>query len=140
MNSKICLACGELFPIRPQNPTQSYCSKKSCQLKRRVRWQKNKLQTDPDYRDNQMRAQQAWMERNTSYWRKYRDSHPTYIKHNRTLQRQRNNKADKEVIAKMDVSAHGEFPSAGIYLLVTHGQKKIAKMDVWMVELTRINV
>ena len=33
---------------------------KLCQKERRRQWQKNKLQTDPDYRDNQARAQKAW--------------------------------------------------------------------------------
>ncbi|WP_162057395.1 hypothetical protein [Undibacterium sp. KW1] len=138
MNSKICFACGELFLTRPQNPTQTYCSKKACQLKRRGAWQKLKLQTDTDYRDNQMRAQKAWMKRNPDYWQKYRDTHPSNAEKDRVLQPHTNNTDGNDEIAKMDVSTCSSCPSAGIYFLMPCSKKKIAKMDVWTVELTLI--
>lgn len=35
---------------------------------RRRQWQRLKLRIDPDYQDNQTRAQQAWTRRNPDYW------------------------------------------------------------------------
>jgi hypothetical protein len=65
-----CLHCGTSFTPVPQVPNQAYCSKPDCQKKRRRQWQKNKLQSDPDYRENQSRAQKAWTDKNPDYWRK----------------------------------------------------------------------
>ena len=139
MNGKSCRSCGELFQIRAQNPNQTHCSKKSCQSERRRLWQKNKLKTDPDYRENQKSAQQAWQERNKQYWQKYREEHPSYTEQNRILQRRRNRKQGADEIAKMDVSIPVQFPCSGTYQLIPRLRKQIAKMDVWIVELTMIS-
>mgnify|MGYP006200502529 CR=1 FL=1 len=63
-----CAHCGARFIPAPQVPNQAYCSKANCQKERRRQWQKSKLQSDPDYRDNQSRAQKAWTDRNPEYW------------------------------------------------------------------------
>ena len=83
MGSRQCVACGQPFQPRPQVPQQSYCSAPGCQRARRRQWQRLKLQTDPDYQDNQARARQAWSQRNPKYWRKYRKSHPKYVERSR---------------------------------------------------------
>lgn len=72
MPTKNCACCGEPFTPRPQVPDQAYCSAPACQRERRLRWQSVKMQTDPDYRDNQSRSQRAWLDRNPDYWRTYR--------------------------------------------------------------------
>jgi hypothetical protein len=72
MPTKNCACCGEPFTPRPQVPDQAYCSAPACQRERRRRWQSVKMQTDPDYRDNQSRSQRAWLDRNPDYWRTYR--------------------------------------------------------------------
>ena len=103
MGNKQCVACGQPFQPRPQVPQQSYCSVPGCQRERRRQWQRLKLQSDPDYQDNQARAQQAWNQRNPDYSRKYRESHPEYVERNRALQHKRNAKNMVDPIAKMDV-------------------------------------
>ena len=72
MPTKNCACCGEPFTSRPQVPDQAYCSAPVCQRERRLRWQREKMQTDPDYRDNQSPSQRAWLDRNPDYWRTYR--------------------------------------------------------------------
>ncbi|HWW05875.1 hypothetical protein [Collimonas sp.] len=138
MESKLCPGCGESFQPRSQTPNQYYCSKEACQRERRRLWQQQKRQSDPDYYDNQMRAQHAWIERNPGYWRQYRILHPNYVKRNRVKQSRRHAKRKKEMIAKMDASILGFPLSSGIYRLITLGEPKIAKMDAWTVELTLI--
>ena len=54
-----CACCGKPFAPRPQVPDQAYCSDPDCQRARKRQWQRAKLQSDPDYRDNQRAAQQA---------------------------------------------------------------------------------
>lgn len=136
MASKKCSACGHIFQPRPQVIDQSYCSSPSCQRERRRRWQKTKLQFDPDYQDNQARAQQAWSQRNPDYWREYRKSHPKYAERNRVLQHERNKKHMAEKIANMDLSDRLNLLPSGIYNLSLVTDDRIANMDVWTVEIT----
>lgn len=136
MESKHCTACGLAFTPHPQVPQQTYCSAPDCQRSRRRDWQRLKLQSDPDYQDNQARAQQAWTQRNTDYWREYRASHPEYVDRNRTLQQERHAKAMTGPIAKMDVSNPMIPLPSRVYHLSLVTDAGIAKMDVWTVEIT----
>ena len=99
MENKQFAACGQSFQPRPQVPDQTYCSAPDCQCERRKQWQRRKLQTDPDYQDNQARAQQAWTQRNPGYWREYRESHLEYVERNRVRQQERNAKLVGHTIA-----------------------------------------
>ena len=78
MECKPCVACGERFRPRAQAPRQSFCSTTGCQRERRRQWQRRRRREDPEYRDNQVRAQCAWVERNPDYWKKYRQKNPQY--------------------------------------------------------------
>lgn len=69
MAERRCAACGWRFVPRRNVPEQRYCSKPQCQRTRRRRWQREKLQVDPDYQANQAAAQQRWRERHREYWR-----------------------------------------------------------------------
>lgn len=136
MKSRICLACGELFSPRPQNPAQTYCSSKTCQRERRRRWQLAKRECDQDYRDNQKLAQRAWRARNPAYWRKYRRQHPKYVEANRAQQLVRNYKNRTGMIAKMDASGADFSKPAGLYELTILPTQLIAKKNAWIVFLT----
>ena len=135
MQCKRCVACGQAFAPRPQTPNQTYCPAIDCQRERRRRWQSEKLATDPDYRDNQARARQAWNTRNPDYWRAYREAHTDYTDRNRAQQHARNAKRPFPPIAKMDVSTSDSAFRSGIYALRRLGAPEIAKMDVWIVEI-----
>jgi len=134
-----CAACGRTFQPRPQSPRQRYCSDSGCQRERKRRWQSNKLSNDPDYRDNQARAQQAWCQRNPDYWREYRKQHQAYVERNRAEQRSRNERYRQASIAKMDMSIAPPLPTTGIYRLIRIESNEIAKMDSWMVEITLLS-
>lgn len=136
MKSKRCVFCHQSFQPLPQVPNQTYCSAPECQRERRRRWQRDKLKTDPDYRDNQSRAQRAWMDRNPKYWRDYRKSHPEYVKCNRDQQRARAVSLPNPDIAKMDTSAPPLAVPAGVYRLQPIAVRGLAKMDALTVEIT----
>lgn len=138
MQIKHCAACGKSFPARAQTPRQRYCSQPDCQRARRSQWQKEKRSNDPDYAENQARAQQDWSNRNSDYWKNYRAAHPDYVEQNRKMQHARNvhsSTSKRGEIAKMDSSNVPPPLSAGIYEMTSLSQTGIAKMDVWMVEL-----
>lgn len=102
MQCKQCVACGQTFWLRPQVPEQCYCAEAACQRERRRRWQQAKRQNDPDYRDNQKRAHDAWCERHPDYWREYRRTHPQYAARNRIQQQRRDGQRREHRLAKMD--------------------------------------
>jgi hypothetical protein len=137
MEFRQCEACRQPFRRRPQNPDQCFCSDAACQRERRRRWQVAKRQSDPDYRENQKRAQKAWSERHPDYWRAYREEHPEYVARNRARQRERT--PDPAGVAKMDASnAQIPLPS-GTYRLSPVVDASFAEMDAWMAEITVIS-
>jgi hypothetical protein len=139
MERRRCVACGEAFLPRSQVPDQMYCSESDCQRARRRRWQRAKRQSDADYRENQARAQRAWVRDHRDYWRAYRCTHPQYSESNRIAARERQRERRAAQFAKMDASkALSPIPS-GTYRLVPAGAAEFAKMDAWIVEMTLIS-
>ncbi|MDH4260268.1 MAG: hypothetical protein OEW16_08175 [Gammaproteobacteria bacterium] len=135
MESRRCAACGQGFVPRPQVPHQTYCPAKACQRERRRLWQQAKREGDPDYHDNQIRAQQAWCKQHPEYWAEYRRTHAQYEERNRTQQRTRNARRRRGVIAKMDVCKPDSPVASGTYRLTPVVTGGIAKMDAWTVEI-----
>ena len=94
-----CLHCGKILPKNPRlKKIQKYCSAKRCQQARRSARKKKRYNSDPLYRKKHLEAQKAWRESRPAhqYQRKYRKSHPQYVKRNRELQRERNKNRYKE--------------------------------------------
>jgi hypothetical protein len=139
MTSKHCAGCGDAFHPRPQTPKQAYCSALACQRERRRRWQRERRQHDPAYRDNQSRAQASWAARHPEYWREYRRAHPEYSVRNGTLQRERDARQRVRVLAKMDASTAVAPVPSGTYRLTPVTPENLAKMDAWMVEITVVS-
>jgi hypothetical protein len=139
VKSKQCTGCGKAFHPRPQTLNQSYCSSPECQRERRRRWQYARRHGDPEYRDNQSRAQQQWAERHPDYWREYRRTHADYRERNRALQQERDARRRERVLAKMDAST-GESPvPSGTYRLSPVTREDLAKMDAWTVQITLVS-
>ena len=143
MRWRQCAACGARFRPRPQVPQQRFCSQAACQRERRRRWKRAKRCADPDYRDNQARAQHAWSERHTGYWREYRRRHPQYRERNRQQQRVRNARrgtaAEAGVIAKRNASEAFDAEISGTYLLTPVVPEVIAKRNAWTVKITALS-
>lgn len=125
-----CLGCGTFF--KPRNSLQNYCSKRSCQAIRKKTWHKNKIKSDPEYRDNQQLSQKKWLKANPFYWKDYRNKNPHVTERNRQLQKVRNRGLHKKkdiaeirVIAKMDAKKSFDLgASCGFWVVPL-----VAKMD-----------
>lgn len=139
MSNKICACCGLSFEKRPQVPNQTYCSLPVCQRARRQRWQRDKMQTDPDYRDNQSRNQRAWLDRHPEYWRNYREANPESVKRNKSRQRSKHDLPQEVDPAKMDVSP-GMALLSGFYRVEKISSDGAASSGVWIVEITPLNI
>lgn len=135
-----CAACGKLFGTRSQVPNQSYCADAACQRERKKLWQRERRTSDPDYRDNQTRAQEAWLARNPDYWRDYRRRHPEYTQANRERQRTRAQERRGTEPAQPDPSEVSRQLASGLYRLTVIAVDRVAKMDAsFLVELVPIN-
>ncbi|HUW98893.1 MAG TPA: hypothetical protein VMV40_08665 [Acidiferrobacter sp.] len=132
-----CAACRRSFRVRPQVRAQRYCSAPACQCVRRKRWQSAKRRTDPDYRENQARAQEAWRDGHPDYWRTYRKTHDAYTRDNRDKQARRD---QSRRLAKMDVSTANIPVVSGRYRLSPATDNDLAKSDACTVELTVLSM
>ena len=129
MATRRCRCCGKVFRPRPQVPDQQYCSERACQNARKRAWQQQRRQQDPDYRENQRRAQKRWAARHPDYWRQWREAHPAYQERNRRQQIERNARrqkpatdrnppSDEAVIAKSDVWTRETGLDPGTYRVI----------------------
>lgn len=134
MSNKICACCGLSFEKRPQVPNQTYCSLPACQRVRRQRWQRDKMQSDPDYRDNQSRNQRAWLDRHPEYWRNYREANPEYVKRNKSRQRSKHDPQQEVDLAKMDVSRVMVL-RPGLYRIEQIPSSEVSCCEAWIVEI-----
>ena len=146
---RICIHCQSPFRPHQKVPNQKFCSSAECQTARRMKWQKQKIKKDDDYKKNQARAQKAWAKNNPEYWRNYRESHPEYVRRNRMLQKKRNIKSrlgfncpeiSSQVIAKMDELHPKYHLISGYYMLYPIKSGKIAKMDEMLVKIEIISM
>ncbi|WP_445936930.1 hypothetical protein [Pseudomonas sp.] len=139
MTNKICAGCGQPFEPRPQVPNQAYCPLLACQRARRQRWQRNKMQSDPDYRENQIRSQRAWLDRHPEYWRNYRDSNPEYVERNKSRQRAKQDLRQESDLAKMDVSRFMAL-RPGLYRIEQILSDDATNGEAWIVEITPVSI
>ena len=138
MPSKLCACCGLPFQPVPQVPDQAYCSQPVCQRARRQRWYQQKLESDPDYRENKQRSQRGWMDRNRDYWRQYRADKPDYADRNRSRQRKKALPPSPAVLAKIDASNWPQTFKAGIYRITPIQRDDSENNGAWTVELSPI--
>ena len=101
-----CACCKRIRPRNPRVKNQNYCGTKSCQQVRKNKWQREKLQTDPDYRTDKREMQQSWRARNSDYWKRYRDKNPGYCERNCRLQRERDKKCCPDAVIPASDTGH----------------------------------
>ena len=118
MTHRNCVFCGDAFELRPQNLAQFCCSKKDCQRRRKQECQRQKLKSDPDYRENQARCQRTWLDKHPDYWRNYR-SRVAEKRPSTQCRSKRGAQKTTKRLAKMDASTPGESGASpgGLYWL-----------------------
>jgi len=143
----ICAHCGREFNPNPKVKKQRYCGNKPCQRARRALWQRRKMASDPDYRDNKIRCQRQWHENHSGYYKNYRAKHPEYAKRNKFLQqmrdiRRRKNKyghGSGEMLARLDSLLKPYYSRRGsIFKLIPQDDRMLAKLDSLKVKLVPV--
>ncbi len=136
-----CKHCGKRIYLRAQSPDQQYCGQPECQKARKREWQRQKIKTDSDYRENQRDAARKWRAKNPDYWRNYRNWNQAYTQRNREQQKRRNQRrtgSPHSTIANMDVSKAKNSINPGRYQLIPVTGKWVANMDASIVEINVI--
>jgi hypothetical protein len=141
MSKRCCVQCHDVF-IPRRNPNQRFCNKSACQNERKRQWRKQKRSKDPDYRENQRRAQKKWGEKSSNYWRGYREKNPEYTHANRQKQKIRDllpanarDKVNASLLAKSDALEANSPIKSGRYILIPD----LAKSDALRVNISLIS-
>ncbi len=153
--TKLCEQCQQPFTPCPSASHQSICGKVECHRGRKRKWQREKLRTDPTYRENQAAARKAWREKNPDYMAGYRRRHPGYVDQNRARQQTRNKqrrpvpfsaagppspeKDGGARIVKMDGLRPDPIKLSGRFLLVPVTPGRIVNVDGLLVDLQPVS-
>ncbi len=137
-----CACCRRILPRDSRVKNQRYCGVKACQRARKRKWQREKLEMDPDHRANKRESQRAWQSKNPIYRQKYRGKNPDYCERNRQLQqvrdRAKRQAATAEVhLAKMDTLEHILNDTSMTYF-ISASLGNLAKMDALPVKIIPI--
>ena len=92
MGERRCRYCQQVFQPSKFQRLQAVCSGPECQRKRRTEYHRNKITSDPEYRDVCRDSPRKWRSRNPDYWKQYRQKNPTSAERNRRQQQLRDQK------------------------------------------------
>jgi hypothetical protein len=137
-----CACCRRILPRDPRVKNQRYCGAKNCQRVRKCKWQREKQETDPDYRINKRESQLAWQRKNPGYWRQYRKKKSSSCERNRRLQQTRDRAkrlaaTTQGHLAKMD-TLKGNFDDTSMIYYISAIGGDLAKMDALPVKIIPI--
>lgn len=90
--SPLLLLSGNLSAPSPYRPYQRACSQAACQRQRRRDYHRQKIASDPVYRQVCLESPRKWREVHADYWKQYRQDHPQQVERNRLQQRWRDEK------------------------------------------------
>ncbi len=99
MGEQRCRYCQRVFQPSKFQPRQAVCGGDECQRKRRTDYHRNKIASDPEYREVCRDSPRKWRARNPDYWRRYRENHPATSEHNRQRQKLRDRMRKLRILA-----------------------------------------
>jgi hypothetical protein len=117
MVQRRCRYCEEIFQPSKYQPGQSVCSEPGCQRRRRADYHRQKIATDPEYRQGCRDSPQKWRSRNADYWRRYREKHPAAVERNRQRQHLRDQKRRLRDLANNNSAFDLKHSAAEVWLL-----------------------
>ena len=138
MGQRRCRYCQKLFQPSKFQPRQTVCSEPDCQRRRRTDYHKEKIASDPEYRQDCRDSPRKWRARNPDYWKQYRQKHPAAVDRNRQQQKLRDRKRKLCNLAN-NTSALDLKHSAAQVWLIGSGAARLAnnnsaRAQVWVIE------
>jgi len=138
MGERRCRYCQKLFQPSKFQPLQTVCGAAGCQRQRRTDYHRQKIASDPEYRDVCRDSSRKWRSRNPDYWKEYRAGHPDMVARNRQRQKFRDQRKRLRRLAN-NTSALDLKHSAAKVWLVGAGAEHLANNNsapgqVWVIE------
>lgn len=138
MDDRRCRYCQKLFRPSKYQPRQMVCGDPLCQRRRRADYHREKVATDPEYREVCRDSLRKWRSSNPDYWKSYRRDHPAAAERNRQQQQARDRKRRLRHLAD-NTSALDLKHSAAQVWLVGSGASRLANNNsaiaqVWVIE------
>jgi hypothetical protein len=115
MSDRHCRYCQQLFQLSPYHPNQFACHQTDCQKHRRRDYHRQKIASDPIYRQVCLDSAHKWCEEHPDYWKRYREAHPRAVERNRQRQQQRDQKRRLVQLANNNLALRPKtFDSRGL--------------------------
>ena len=138
MLDRRCHYCERIFQPSKYHPARWVSSDSVCQRRRRADYHRQKIATDPEYRQVYLDSPQKWRSRNPDYWRHYREQHPAAVERNRQQQHVRDQKRRLRDLANNNSVFDLKHSVAGVWLLGAGLQNlannNSAPAQVWILE------
>jgi hypothetical protein len=115
--SRRCPYCQCCFLPSVYRRQQVVCSQAECQRQRRSDYHRQKLRTDPEYREVARDSQRKWRQAHPDYLRQYLAQHAPAIEQNRQRQQLRDRKRRIRVLEKNNLALDLKRSTAEIWLV-----------------------
>jgi hypothetical protein len=115
--SRRCPYCQCSFLPSVYRPQQVVCSQAECQRQRRGDYHRQKLRTDPEYRQVARDSQRKWRQAHPDYLRQYLAQHAQAVKQNRQRQQLRDQKRRIRVLEKNNLAWDLKRSAAEVWLV-----------------------
>jgi hypothetical protein len=112
-----CPYCQCSFLPSVYRPQQVVCSKPECQRQRRADYHRQKLRTDPEYRQVARDSQQKWRQAHPDYLRRYLAQHAQAVERNRQRQQLRDQKRRIRLLEKNNLALDLKHSAAEVWLV-----------------------
>jgi hypothetical protein len=117
MNDRRCRYCQQLFQPSPYGPQQAVCSQASCQRQRRRDYHRQKIASDPVYRQVCLESPRKWRDAHPGYWKQYRQTHSQQVERNRQRQWRRDQKRRLANLANNNLAFDLKHSAAEVWLV-----------------------
>lgn len=138
MGEQRCRYCQRVFQPSKFQPRQAVCGGDACQRKRRTDYHRNKIASDPEYREVCRDSPRKWRARNPDYWRRYRENHPATSEHNRQRQKLRDRMRKLRILANNTSALDLKHSAAEVWLVgagaADLANNNSASAQVWVIE------
>jgi hypothetical protein len=139
MAERRCRYCERIIQPSKYQPGQSVCREPGCQQRRRADYHRQRIATDPEYRQICLDSVQKWRARNPDYSRHYRQQHPSAVERNRQRQRLRDQKRRLRDLANNNSVFDLKHSAAEVWLLGSGleplANNNSALAQVWILEV-----
>ena len=106
MKDHRCRYCQQVFQPSAYQPRQTVCSQPACQRQRRRDYHRQKIASDPVYRQVCLESPRKWRQAHPDYWKQYRRDHPQQVERNRRQQLLRDQKRQLANLANNNLAGY----------------------------------